>query len=55
MAGDDPANAGVRDEFRLDTFPPAGGASNNAAKISVRLVTFIFLIIYMRHSTGQLN
>jgi len=24
----DPANAGVRDEFRLNTFPPAGGTSS---------------------------
>jgi len=24
----DPANAGVRDEFRLNTFPPAGGGGN---------------------------
>jgi hypothetical protein len=25
----DPANAGIRDEFCLNTFPPAGGGHNH--------------------------
>lgn len=31
---DDPANAGMRDAFRLNVFPPTGGSGNSAASAS---------------------